>query len=154
MKKNILVPFDGSGSSLAALNLAIDLAAPLKEKVVVLNIQSKIPKEFIEMLLQKKVDDSDVLAYKQQMFEQNTAPARGILTVSGVAYDFKMRIGIAKDQICQEATEGNYRMIVMGSRGMNPILGGVLGSVSYGVLNNATCPVTIVPDASLTSGNL
>ena len=154
MKKNILVPFDGSGSSLAALKLAIDLAAPLKEMVVVLNIQSKIPKEFIEMLLQKKVDDKDVLAYKQQMFEQNTAPARSILTVSGVAHEFKMRIGVAKEQICQEAAEGHYRMIVMGSRGMNPILGGVLGSVSYGVLNSAACPVTIVPEASLTSGNL
>ena len=40
-------------------------------------------------------------------------------------------------------------MIVMGSRGMNPIMGGVLGSVSYGVINSALCPVTIVPFSCL-----
>lgn len=37
------------------------------------------------------------------------------------------------------------RLIVMGSRGLNAVLGSVLGSVSMGVLHKAPCPVTIVP---------
>ena len=38
MKRNILVPFDGSDNALAALRLAITLAKPLQEKVIVLNV--------------------------------------------------------------------------------------------------------------------
>ena len=81
---------------------------------------------------------------KKQLFHETIVTAKTILENSGVEFELKLKIGDVKEQICQEAMSG-IRMIIMGSRGMNPLLGGLLGSVSYGVLNAAPCPVTIVP---------
>ena len=149
MKRNILVPFDGSDNALAALRLAITLAKPLQEKVIVLNVQLSFHTAHTKLFF----NEQTIRSYQKQLFEEAVAPAKTILDEAKVDYELKLRIGPAKEQICDEAETANdgagVRMIVMGSRGMNPILGGVLGSVSYAVLNSATCPVTVVPFASL-----
>lgn len=145
MKRNILVPFDGSDNALAALRLAITLAKPLQEKVIVLNVQLSFHTAHTKLFF----NEQTIRSYQEQLFAEAVAPAKAILDEAEVDYELKLRIGPAKEQICDEAETAAVRMIVMGSRGMNPILGGVLGSVSYAVLNSATCPVTIVPFASL-----
>lgn len=57
----------------------------------------------------------------------------------------KFRVGIPEVQICKEAEEQQVGLIVMGSRGLGPITGKILGSISNGVLKNSPCPVTIIP---------
>jgi len=47
-------------------------------------------------------------------------------------------------QIVKTAEEGNYQLIVMGSRGLGAIKGIVMGSVSYKVLQLSHCPVLII----------
>lgn len=153
MKRDILVPFDGSDNALEALSLAITLAQALQEKIILLNVQHTFHTPHVK----KFFNEATVSAYQQQLFEEAVAPARDILTSASVPYEMKLRIGDPKEQICDEAQAGGgdacattgIRMIVMGSRGMNPIMGGVLGSVSYGVINSALCPVTIVPFSCL-----
>ena len=149
MKQNILVPFDGSDSASEALKLAITFAKTLKEKIVVLHVQPKILTTHVKQFLNEKVDEQIIRSYKEDQFEKTIASAKAVLDQSGVEYEVKRRSGDAKEQIIDEAN--GMRMIVMGSRGMNPILGGVMGSVSYAVLNSATCPVTIVPFACVSS---
>ncbi len=153
MKKDILVPFDGSHNALEALRLAANLAKLLQEKLIVLNVQPSFRTAHTKVFF----GEATIRDYQQHLFEEVIVSAKSILEQAGVEYELKLRIGDAKDQICQEAgirdsvPEGEsclpdgVRMIIMGSRGMNPMLGGVLGSVSYGVLNVAQCPVTIVP---------
>ncbi|BBB89969.1 MAG TPA: universal stress protein [Methylomusa anaerophila] len=151
MKKDILVPYDGSKNATEALHLAITLAKLLQEKLIVLNVQPSFRTVHTKMFFSEQT----IHEYQEQLFRETVAPAKEILEGSGIEYKLKLRIGDAKEQIHQEATLGNtvqpgcattgVRMIIMGSRGMNPILGGVLGSVSYGVVNSAPCPVTIVP---------
>ncbi len=150
MKKDILVPFDGSANALEALRLAIGLAKPLQEKVIVLNVQPTFHTAHTKLFF----SEATIRSYQEQLFQETMPPAKQLLEESGVEYELKLRIGDAKEQVCAEAMAsggGNacsttgVRLIVMGSRGMNPIVGGVLGSVSYGVVNAAACPVTIVP---------
>lgn len=151
MKKNILVPFDGSKNATEALHLAINMAKLMQEKVVVLNIQPSFHSIHTKMFF----SETAVHEYQEQLFRETVSAAVEILRNAGVEYELKLRIGDAKEQICLEANGDNpaqdgcsltgIRLIVMGSRGMNPVLGGVLGSVSYGVVNAAPCPVTIVP---------
>ena len=152
MKKDLLVPFDGSKNAIEALHLAVSLAKALQEKIIVLNVQSSFHTAHTKMFFK----EATIRDYQEQLFQETIVSAKKILDDSGVEYEIKLRIGDAKDQICQEAgiddtiPEGScspngVRMIIMGSRGMNPMLGGVLGSVSYGVVNVAQCPVTIVP---------
>lgn len=150
MKTAILVPFDGSKNAVGALQFAINLAKSLQEKVVVLNVQPSFRTVHTKMFF----DETAVREYQEQLFEEMVSPAKKLLQDAGVEYEFKLRTGDPKEQICKEVIADNnaqtgcstsVRMIVMGSRGMNPMLSGVLGSVSYGVINSAVCPVTIVP---------
>ncbi|MGO4886466.1 universal stress protein [Anaerobacillus sp. MEB173] len=59
-------------------------------------------------------------------------------------FQTKIRYGVPSIEISSEANEGNYRCVILGSRGMGPVLS-KFGSVSYGVLHLARCPVTIIP---------
>lgn len=151
MRKGLLVPYDGSKNATEALRLAIVLAKALGEKILVLNVQPSFHTAHTKMFF----SEENIREYQQQLFREVTAPAAAILKDAGVEFEIKLRIGDAKEQICLEATgescaqhacsSTGIRMIIMGSRGMNPILGGVMGSVSYGLVNAAPCPVTIVP---------
>ena len=151
MKKDILVPFDGSENATEALKLALSIAKLMQEKVIVLNVQSSFHSVHTKLYF----TESTIHDYQQKLFHETMASAKNILENSGVEYELKLRIGDAKEQICEEAMSGHatkaecatvgVRMIVMGSRGMNPLLGGLLGSVSYGMVTAAPCPITIVP---------
>lgn len=155
MKKDILIPFDGSANAKEALRVAIELAKLMKEKLIVLNVQPSFHTAHTTVFF----GEATIRSYQQQLFDEVTESAKSMLLQTGVEYELKLRIGDAKEQICQEAGFGDevstgeccktdgVRMIVMGSRGMNPMMGGVLGSVSYGVLHVVQCPVTIVPYA-------
>ncbi|MDF2929804.1 universal stress protein [Anaerospora sp.] len=152
MKKDLLVPFDGSKNATEALQLAITWAKMLQEKIVLLNVQHSFRTVHTKMFF----NDHAIHEYQEQLFHEAVAPAKKLLEESGVEFEIKLRIGDAKEQICLEATldqpyqpgqclTTGVRMIIMGSRGMNPVLGGLLGSVSYSVVNAAPCMVTIVP---------
>ena len=151
MKQDILVPFDGSANATDALRVAIDMAKVFNEKIVLLNVQPSYETPHTKQFFsQNQIDD-----YRAQMADEALQPGKDILKQSGVGFIIKTLVGDAREQICKEArgdsAEGaacndrGMRLIVMGSRGLNAFLGGVLGSVSMGVLHNAPCPVTIVP---------
>lgn len=151
MREGILVPFDGSANALEALRTAITLAKALGEKIILLNVQPSFQTIHTKMLFSKEV----IQEYQQQLFATAIERGKQLLAGAEVDYEVKLRVGDAKEQICLEANAdqpgGNacadvgVRLIVMGSRGMNPVAGGLLGSVSYGVVNAAPCPVTVVP---------
>jgi nucleotide-binding universal stress UspA family protein len=151
MRRNILVPFDGSKDAAEALRVAIDMAKAFKETIVLLNVQPTYQtphtKEFFSL---KQIDD-----YRAQMADEVMQPGKDMLKQSGIAFIAKTRVGDPREQICQEAwadseqgaahKDHGVRFIVMGSRGLSAILGIVMGSVSMGVLHNAHRPVMIVP---------
>jgi len=151
MKQDILVPFDGSANATEALRVAIDIAKAFKEKVVLLNVQQSFETPHAKRFFNLE----QIREYRVQMADEAIQPGENILNQSGVEFITKMRVGDPREQICLEAradsAEGavckdcGMRLIVMGSRGLNALLGSVLGSVSMGVLHHAPCPVTIVP---------
>lgn len=151
MRKGILVPFDGSANALEALKLAITMATALQENIILLNVQPAFHTVHTKMLF----SEQDIREYQEKMHAMVVEKGRQMLAGANVEYVVKLRVGNPKEQICQEANadqpagkackQSGVRWIVMGSRGMNPVVGGLLGSVSYGVVNAAPCPVTIVP---------
>jgi nucleotide-binding universal stress UspA family protein len=151
MKQGILVPFDGSANATQALRLAIEMAEMFGENIILLNVQPSFETFHTKMFFTKH----QIHEYQQELSREVTAAAVKILNQAGVPFITKMRVGDAKVQICQEAaggteeveacTDAGVRLIIMGSRGMNAVVGGVLGSVSYGVLHHAPCPVVVVP---------
>lgn len=142
MKKNILVPFDGSINATDALKEAITIAKALGERIVLLNAQPTFETVHTKIFFSPK----DVEEYREQLCHETVAPALEILKNSGAPFEIRMRAGTPKDVILQEARQGEgVRMIVMGSRGLKVVTGFFLGSTSYGVLQEASCPVMIVP---------
>ena len=151
MKQDILVPFDGSAHATEALRVAIDMAKVFNEKIVLLNAQPSYRTPHTrEFFSQKQIDD-----FRAQRAGQVMQPGEDMLKQSGVEFITKMRVGDPREQICQEARDYSaqgvarkdrgVRAIVMGSRGLTPFFGMVLGSVSMGVLHDTPCPVMIVP---------
>jgi nucleotide-binding universal stress UspA family protein len=57
----------------------------------------------------------------------------------------KLEIGVPSDKIVETAEKGKHDLIVLGSRGLNPVKRFLLGSVSDDVSQKAKCSVLIVP---------
>ncbi len=62
----------------------------------------------------------------------------------GVQVETLLREGHTVQEILKTAREGEFNLIVMGSRGLSKIKEIFLGSVSDGVIRNASCPVLLV----------
>lgn len=136
----IVVPVDGSSHALKALDYAISMANKYEDTILLLNIQRN--EEF------ESKDPADLEAYRKEKHEIGMSQLdQAVARIEGqVAYEKKIRFGVPSIEIANEAKEINARCIVMGSRGNGPMISAILGSVSYGVLHLAPCPVTVVPD--------
>ncbi|GEN32397.1 nucleotide-binding universal stress UspA family protein [Cerasibacillus quisquiliarum] len=137
----MIVPYDGSEHSDDALKFAIRIAEKMEFKIVLVNVQPNIQTANVQRFFSKEEVENyskergiEVLAQTDAMTEKTLAPVEKAI-----------RIGNAQTEICKLAKELDAYCIIMGSRGRSPLKGAVLGSVSYGVLHNAPCPVTIVP---------
>lgn len=157
MGRGILVPFDGSDNAVAALQTAITLAKALEEHIILLNIQPSFQTLHTKLFFNRQA----IRGYQEQLFANAVAEGRRLLDEAGVDYTVKMRVGDAGEQICLEANEFQQdedawagcgvRWIVMGAHGLR-MAGKVLGSVGYGVVKAAPCPVMIVPSKAKDGG--
>ena len=140
MSNVVVVPTDGSKGSIKALMYAIDFAKKIDGELILVNVQPNFASPNVKKFFNKK----DVEEYTQMLADEALEPIKAIMEESGVPYQVKVRVGLAKVEICQEAEETKAELIVMGYRGLGAVAGVVLGSVSYGVLHESPCPVTIV----------
>lgn len=154
MKQGILVPFDGSENAKEALKEAAALSQALGEQLILLNVQPTYHTLHVKMFFSEET----IHSFQQQQGREVLESAEELLRRRGVPFEAKIRAGNPIDEICAEAGGGNdgcdgtgVRYIVMGFRGMNSIFGGILGSVSYGVLHHAPCPVHLVPPVCTTA---
>ena len=141
MNNCFIVPFDGSAYALKALEYAIRLGKGIDAEIVLVNVQ---PNYGFAPNVKKFFSAEEIKEYQQQTGRDVLAPALERLRDASIKYSTSIRSGIPAVEICNEAKERGASGIFMGSRGLGPIRGAILGSVSYGVLHNAPCPVTIV----------
>ncbi|PJX22959.1 hypothetical protein CAP48_12885 [Advenella sp. S44] len=146
MSKTILVPIDGSKNAAKALEWATSLAKTAAMKLLVVNVQPSFQTIHAKTLFKHE----DIEQYQQQLFNEVMEPVNARLQQAGVDYETKLLIGDPKTCIVQEVNDqqnSNWPvdMVVMGSRGSNPLFSGLLGSVSYAMIHSAVCPVTIIP---------
>ncbi|MHB0913647.1 MAG: universal stress protein [Armatimonadota bacterium] len=148
MIQKILVPTDGSESSIRAARYAAEIASCVKATVVILNAAeiSGITQFVTYSVLatgnlnheMREAGESAVDRTKQPFLEADV-PVRS-----------KILEGFASEVILTEAQEGEYDLIVMGSRGagaglVRRVVFG-LGSVAERVVASAPCPVLVVRD--------
>lgn len=136
--EKILVPIDGSESSLHALNRAVNIAKKFDSKITLINVYwisafRLTPAQLVDYVV-------DIRKAGEEILEEG----KSIVKAEGVSVESILKEGHIVGEILKTAKEGNYDLIVMGARGVSKIREILLGSVSYGVVSHSTVPVMIV----------
>lgn len=136
--RKILVPVDGSSHSHKAFDYALGLADSQGAHIGLLHCYPRIPMiiggDAREALVQQSIKEA----------EKVLAPHAAKLRAIGVEPALIIREGKAGDIIVDEAADGNYDLVVMGSRGLSGLEGLLMGSATHKVLSASRCPVLVV----------
>jgi nucleotide-binding universal stress UspA family protein len=144
MFKKILLPSDGSRHSLEAARIAAEVAAHhggTVHPLVAVEYQyvdtDDLPAEIGAALHER-------ISARAQKALQETA--RAVRDAGGNSTDGKIVEGPSADVILKEASDGEFDLIVMGSRGVSLDRGydRLVGSVTERVLHRTMCPVLVI----------
>ena len=132
--KNILVGYDGSEGARLAVDLAANVASKFGAKVVVVTAfrhQSRTIQP--GMKATKEIEEANEMADEMVKY----------LTDQGIEAEKDVLEGPAPDALLTVADVRNAELIVVGSRGLNPVSELLLGSTSENVVRHAHVPVLI-----------
>jgi len=129
MISKILVAVDGSKHAQKALEYAVQLALKFKATLTLLNVAPPaLPSTKPETV--KSMGDRIVSGAAKQVKELKP--------------EKRVEIGHPAKTILDVAKKGNYDLIALGKRGLNPVNRFLLGSVSDKVTRHSQCSVLIV----------
>lgn len=146
----ILVPIDGSKTSIKAAKYAVSLAREYKSEVKFITIAS-IPSEDSYAFFGVNVENAFHANSKEMLknlVERETKMldiAVKSLECGDLKHSKEVVIGLSPyEGIIEFAKEGNFSLIVMGRRGFSKAERLFLGSVTQRVLSDAPCAVLVV----------
>ena len=138
----LMVPIDGSESSMHALDHAILLAkARGGLELSLLNVH---PDPIVYGEIQVYAPMDRMLEEQRKGSEALLAPAAEKVRAAGVPCTTQIEAGDAATTIARRADALQCEGIVMGTRGMGAIANLLLGSVAVKVVHLANVPVTLV----------
>ena len=143
--KTILVPFDFSPHSLAALHTARRIGAKANAKIICVSV---IPSEVDWDLLSDQAKEKYPELLEQQQEALNVLP--GYLrsaTLSKSSFQEVVKIGVPYEQILRVADKFAVDLIVLGAHGKGYTEGNFLGSTLQKVIRFANCLVLAVKRA-------
>jgi nucleotide-binding universal stress UspA family protein len=141
MPETIVLGYDDSPSANAALAETARLATQLGASVVVVF-------GFHVSALGGPItggESSDFRARLEQVGQRALARAISDLEAAGVEVAARLVEAKPADAILQVADEVGASLVVVGTRGENPITGAVLGSVVLRLVQHSTLPLLVVP---------
>jgi len=124
---HVVIGYDGSSASIAALEFGLDYARRHDLRVRVIAAKPLYGAE-------GRVDHLDLAS------ELHGRPGWAALEIVEIT-------GHPAEQVLRHS--GDARLIVLGSRGRGGFAGMLLGSVSQTVLHHALCPVAVIPTAAI-----
>ena len=138
--KQWLVPVDGSGSSLRALELAIreGNAHQAKPKLHILNVQSPLSGDVSRFFDGKTLEN-----FHREEGEKAMTETLALLQNSGLEYQQTIEIGSVAFTIAEFAAKKGWSMIVMGSQGNSTLTSMLMGSIVTKVLHQTDLPVLL-----------
>jgi nucleotide-binding universal stress UspA family protein len=161
--KKILAPVDGSEPADRALKQACELAEKFNAEIKILNVVDRplvyagtypgmvYPRPYIMGTAYSLPYGMPAWAgtYSEKLRDSNKmmleeARKKAEKEHPGIGISTELVEGKTADKIVEASKDGNFDLIVMGSRGFGGVEELLLGSVSHGVVNKAECPVLIV----------
>lgn len=139
--RKLLLPTDGSASSLRATEFLVRLLAgqPAAE-VHLLHVHSPV----MAWEISPHVTAEMVRRFHEQAGRDAVKGARAMLDAAGIPCQEHLLSGDPAEVIASVAAREGVDGILMGTRGMGPIKSLVLGSVATKVIHLADVPVTLV----------
>lgn len=137
---HILVPYDGSGPSVKALNKAVQLAkSDANIQLTVAHVINLEPTYIGEMAF------SQPESYQEKLKQQGAKLLEAIdITLQEVPRSNVVVLGGSPaEAIVDYAQNNNCDLILMGSRGLGAVKEWMLGSVSHNVVQHSKVPVMI-----------
>ena len=142
--RNILAAIDFSPITDDVVDHAAHLCRLLPARLTLLHVAPREPDMFGRQLGRKLIDDDNVPGDLEEAREQLNSYAQRA-RADGVEVVTALIRGEAVGTILDEAQRGEAILITMGSHGHSPLVRALVGSVSEGVLKEATCPMLLVP---------
>lgn len=144
--KNILVPYDGSEHARKALLQAIDLAqAGDGTKLYLATVCNMVSamSNFDQVSIAEGCLTSKLTEDLENQCKNDLKEAEARIP-QGVPYETLYEVGSPGPVLLDMAEQHKCDLIVMGSRGLGPLKGIFMGSVSSYLVSRAKCPVLIV----------
>lgn len=139
----VLVPVDGSDNSVRAAEYALNMVKNHKNADITL---VSVPCNYEMAYFAEAPYEADS-ANKgcSLVFGERLKKIKKIFEDAGIPVKAELLTETDPARaISDYAESGGFDKIIMGSRGLSPFKGMVMGSVTYKVLNNVKIPVTIV----------
>lgn len=139
MSRTYIIPFDGSNYSKKALTYALNTCKE-NDRLILLNVQTPEDNKLLQNIPEEQLEKHYYDEGNKILLE-----AEKIVRTHTNAILKEVRIGYPSLEIAKIAKKYGAYSIIMGSRGLSPSVGNALGSVTYGIIHIAPCPITIVP---------
>lgn len=140
----LLLAVDGSSAALAAVRWALRLAAEgLRTEFVLVNVQE--PASLYEVMTAH--DAAVIEQVRGAAGADLLRPAEALLEAAGAGYESEVAGGVPEHLIVELAENYGCDAIVLGLRGMGSPSDKGLGPVALAVVQAASMPVWVVPEA-------
>jgi nucleotide-binding universal stress UspA family protein len=143
----ILVPYDGSPPSKRAVEYSLRIATAVGKPAVelhLLNVQ-EADATVIDYFLRDAADvAARLVSSRREAGAKLLESPKRMVEDSGVRVEQTVLLGDPAEVIGSYADQQRCDMLVMGTRGLGPVGGLLLGSVTTKVINLVKVPVTLV----------
>jgi nucleotide-binding universal stress UspA family protein len=138
----ILVPVDGSKSSLNAAKYVGKLVSALRSKctITLASVHDDAGLGHVKQFVAKSVVDD----YLREVSEKELKAAQKVLDLAGVKHSMVIKYGNVAQEIIALANKEKFDLLVMGSKGRTGILDTIMGSVAQKVSAAAKQPILLV----------
>ncbi|CEK18646.1 universal stress protein UspA-like protein [Chthonomonas calidirosea] len=135
--RSLLLATDGSANSVKATETAFEFADRLDVPLSALYVKDT-RKHWLARRAEAPIDTGQL----QKTLEEELERLRGD---RDVLIHFRIREGNPAQEIVEFAAENDKDLIIVGSRGLDPVRSLFLGSTSRAVVHHAPCSVLVVP---------
>ncbi len=138
----ILLPIDGSKSSLSAAKYVAQMVSNMRSKcsVTLISVHDDFGLNHVKQFVSKSVVDD----YLREISEKELKAAQKVLDTAGVKHNMVIKRGHVAHEILATANKEKFDLIVMGAKGRGGVLDLLIGSVAQRVVASAKQAVLLV----------
>lgn len=143
--QNILVPIDGSETSLHVIKHVVELARAFNSKVTVTQVMTLDP--YIAFEYQAHGISNQLIERARKLIKENLEAAQSQFSEAGLSVETQLLEGENIPRtITQTIADSNFDLIVMSSHGRSGFKKFIMGSVAQSLMTEVQIPILVVKE--------